>query len=125
MACYITSKSLNQAGKGLIVGDGRNRHTNVVVDIIDAVVASASEPVIFKPVVMADQHFVDGGLREQVPIKNTIDMGADKVFAIQLSPPLAPLSKQQDALSKLIGVTSPNKLRFLKYSCANCRYFIR
>jgi predicted acylesterase/phospholipase RssA len=100
-------EKINQVGKGSIVNDGRT------VDIIDAVLASASEPVIFKPVVMADQHFVDGGLREQVPIKNTIDMGADKVFAIQLSPPLGPLSSQDDALSKLIGVTSSNKLDIL------------
>lgn len=38
-------------------------------ELIDPVIASASIPVLFKPVIMNNQHYVDGGVLDNLPIK--------------------------------------------------------
>lgn len=52
------------------------------VDLIDAVLASASIPGIFPPRILLGENYVDGGVREILPIQAAIDLGADKVFGI-------------------------------------------
>jgi predicted acylesterase/phospholipase RssA len=61
--------------------------------LIDAALASAAVPVIFPPVAVEFPHgeecgtyYMDGGVREIVPVKGAIDCGADKIYAILCSP---------------------------------------
>lgn len=60
-----------------------------VDNIIDAVVASASIPGFFPPVKLADETYVDGGVREILPIQVAIEAGAEQIFAIIASPSVA------------------------------------
>ena len=70
----------------------------VVADLRDAVIASASIPMFFPPVALpapnpnmmaADQlgWFVDGGVREVIPVRVALSLGATEVYAISASPP--------------------------------------
>lgn len=53
-------------------------------DISEAVRASAAFPVVFKPKMFRNRRLVDGGITDNVPTKILKDMGADKVFAVNL-----------------------------------------
>ena len=52
------------------------------IDLVDAVIASAAIPVVVAPVKLDGQNYVDGGVRELVPVKVAVDLGADDVFII-------------------------------------------
>ena len=47
--------------------------------------ASTCIPGIFKPVEKGDLMYVDGGIVENVPIKSTIEMGAEFVIGVDLN----------------------------------------
>lgn len=51
-------------------------------DYIDSIVASASVPVLTEPT----GEWVDGGVREQTPLKKAIQEGADKIVVIMCNP---------------------------------------
>lgn len=53
---------------------------------IDAVTASASFPVMLKPIEFLGQLWTDGGIKEISPIKKAIEMGADIIDVIITSP---------------------------------------
>lgn len=55
---------------------------------VDSVIASCSIPGIISPVVdeFTGDHYVDGGTRENVPLKRAINMGADRVIVVLCSP---------------------------------------
>lgn len=58
------------------------------VSLHDAVLASASIPVIFPPTELAGEHYVDGGVREILPLELAIEsLGARHVFAVVASTP--------------------------------------
>jgi NTE family protein len=54
----------------------------VVVPIPDAVLASAGIPMIFQPVKLGQQNYVDGGIRQAAPIAGAIAAGATNIWAI-------------------------------------------
>lgn len=61
--------------------------------LVNAIHSSASIPMAMPPVVnsrpgAADDGYVDGGVREYVPIEIAIDAGADEICCIVLAPPL-------------------------------------
>lgn len=58
----------------------------VRINLIDGVIASAAIPVIFHPVEMLGDVYVDGGVMEITPIQAALDLGATKIYAIQCSP---------------------------------------
>ena len=60
-----------------------------LVDVADAIMASSAMPVIFEPVVLNGQTYVDGGLRDAIPIWAAINAGAEVVLAIECSAPLS------------------------------------
>jgi len=53
-------------------------------NIAEAIRASSSLPLIFKPVEVDKSMLTDGGLSEPVPVKTVSDMGADIVIAVNL-----------------------------------------
>lgn len=58
------------------------------VSVHDAVLASASIPVVFPPVPMAGEHYVDGGVREILPLALAFNgLGAGHIFAVVASTP--------------------------------------
>ncbi len=50
-----------------------------------AVRASSAVPGVFQPVRVADREYVDGGLVSPVPVRQTRDMGANFVIAVDIS----------------------------------------
>jgi NTE family protein len=53
------------------------------------ILASASIPVAFPPVSMAGDLWVDGGVRDVMPVDQAVAEGATEIIAIACSPPLA------------------------------------
>ena len=52
------------------------------VDLLDGVLASAAIPGIFPPHSLGDEWYVDGGVRELLPIQVAVNLGANTVYAI-------------------------------------------
>jgi NTE family protein len=58
------------------------------VPITEAVLASASIPLVFPPTRLADEHYVDGGVREILPLELAFNrLGAGHIFAVVASTP--------------------------------------
>ena len=56
------------------------------VDLVDAVIASASVPLVFPPRPMADDDYVDGGVIEIVPVGAAVRLGAKRIIAVVAVP---------------------------------------
>jgi len=54
-------------------------------DIVEAVMASSAFPGFFKPVQIEDDYWTDGGIREVVPLRSAIELGATELDVIVLS----------------------------------------
>jgi predicted acylesterase/phospholipase RssA len=77
------------------------------IDLREAVVASASEPVIFPPVMIGGEACVDGGIRDVVPMRSAVAAGATTIFAISASESLLSVADSfEDANLLDIGVRS-------------------
>lgn len=57
------------------------------VDVDVGAWASASIPAIFPPVSIGGENYVDGGIREVLPVQMAVDLGADTIYAIDASRP--------------------------------------
>lgn len=56
------------------------------VPLHDAVLASAAIPVVYPPVRLGEEHYVDGGVREILPVRIALDhLGARHIFAVVAS----------------------------------------
>ncbi len=60
---------------------------------IDAMIASASVPVIMEPVLIDGQVCYDGGVRDLLPFARAIDLGAETILPIMLDAAEVPLSE--------------------------------
>jgi NTE family protein len=61
--------------------------------IVDAVVASAAVPGLLPPAQVGDEHYLDGGIVNSVPLGRAVGLGASRVFVLQvgrLDRPLTP-----------------------------------
>lgn len=57
------------------------------VDIVEAIRASCAIPGVFPPVLMAQESYVDGGVRENLPVQVAIDhLGVGTCYAVVASP---------------------------------------
>lgn len=64
----------------------------------NAVLASTALPVIYKPVQLEDGLYIDGGVKDNIPIKPLYDMGIRRFIVIELSSrSFAPFDKFPDA----------------------------
>ncbi|MDP9443529.1 MAG: patatin-like phospholipase family protein [Actinomycetota bacterium] len=61
--------------------------------VVDAVVASAAVPGLLPPARVGDEHFLDGGVVNSIPVGRAVELGAQSVFVLQvgrLDRPLTP-----------------------------------
>jgi NTE family protein len=65
--------------------------------VVDAVMASAAVPGLLPPARVGDEHYLDGGIVNSVPLGRAVGLGADRVFVLQvgrfdrpLTPPKRP-----------------------------------
>lgn len=52
--------------------------------VVDAVVASAAVPGLLPPAQVGDEHFLDGGIVNSVPLGRAVQLGASRVFVLQV-----------------------------------------
>lgn len=57
-------------------------------DLAEAMRASMSIPGFFAPFIIDGKNYIDGGVRENLPIKEARDLGYDIVIAVEISVPL-------------------------------------
>lgn len=60
--------------------------------VVDAVVASAAVPGLLPPARVGDEHFLDGGIVNSVPLGRAVALGATRVFVLQVGRLDRPLS---------------------------------
>ena len=65
--------------------------------VVDAVMASAAVPGLLPPAKVGDEHFLDGGIVNSIPLGRAVELGATRVFVLQvgrfdrpLKPPTRP-----------------------------------
>jgi NTE family protein len=61
--------------------------------LADVILASCSVPGILPPVKIGDEHFIDGGIVNSIPVSRAVALGAKKIFVLQvgrLEQPLRP-----------------------------------
>ena len=66
--------------------------------LVDAILASSAVPAVLPPVRIGGEHFVDGGIVNSIPISRAVELGAQKIYVLQvgrvespLTPPKTPL----------------------------------
>jgi NTE family protein len=63
------------------------------VRVVDAVIASSSVPGLLPPALVGDEHYVDGGIVNPIPVGRAVELGAGRIFVLQvgrIERPLAP-----------------------------------
>jgi len=66
--------------------------------LIDAILASASVPGLLPPTRIGDEHFIDGGIVNSIPIAQALEAGAHTVFVLQVGRIETPLVAPQSAV---------------------------
>ena len=86
-SCRSPSRSARPASSGRRSTGSRSGR------VVDAVVASAAVPGLLPPAKVGDEHFLDGGIVNSVPLGRAVELGATRVFVLQvgrLDRPLKP-----------------------------------
>jgi len=52
--------------------------------LVDAVVASAAVPGLLPPAKVGDEHFLDGGIVNSIPVGRAVQLGASRIFVLQV-----------------------------------------
>jgi NTE family protein len=52
--------------------------------LVDAVVASAAVPGLLPPAKVGDEHYLDGGIVNSIPLGRAVQLGATRVFVLQV-----------------------------------------
>ena len=79
----------------------------------DAVMASCAVPGLLAPVRIGDEHFLDGGLVNSIPVSRAVDLGARTVYVLQvgrIERPLAPPTRPWEVA--LVAFESARRHRF-------------
>lgn len=64
--------------------------------LIDALLASTAVPGLLPPVVIDGEHHLDGGLVDSIPVGRAVELGADRIYVLQVGrveQPLTPPTK--------------------------------
>lgn len=69
-------------GRGELRDDHDNPLDRSPVEFVDAVTASCAIPGVFPPVELAGEHYVDGGIRMNLPADIAYTLGATRVIAV-------------------------------------------
>ncbi len=60
--------------------------------VVDAIVASAAVPGLLPPAKVGDEHYLDGGIVNSIPLGRAVQLGASRVFVLQVGRIDRPLS---------------------------------
>ncbi len=73
--CIFSSKDYRSSYSDKII-------YNSNINICNAIYASCSYPGVFEPICYKNMYLIDGGIRENIPWKETQKLGADKVLSV-------------------------------------------
>ncbi|OLD00657.1 MAG: hypothetical protein AUI89_06235 [Gemmatimonadetes bacterium 13_1_40CM_3_65_8] len=82
---YLTETGSIVERDGLTPAHDRETGFEIRSTYLTGMLASSSIPAIFPPVVIADDAYVDGGIREVMPLEVTVLLGGQQIFAIHCS----------------------------------------
>ena len=63
--------------------------------LVEAIMASAAVPGLLPPALVGDEHFLDGGIVNSIPLGRAIALGAERVFVMQVGRIDRPLKPPQ------------------------------
>jgi NTE family protein len=66
--------------------------------VIDAVLASSAMPGLLPPVRIDDEHFVDGGVVNSIPVGRAVELGAGTIYVLQVGRVDRPLRAPRNPL---------------------------
>lgn len=66
--------------------------------LVEAVLASASVPGLLPPTRIGDEHFIDGGIVNSIPIERAVDAGARTIYVLQVGRVETPLVAPRSAV---------------------------
>lgn len=83
--------------------------------LIDKVLASAAIPVIFKPIMIAGDKFLDGGLSDNLPVK-PLQASCSKIIAVDVTPleKRLPVRSMKDLVLKTIYLNVEYQTKFAR-----------
>ena len=84
-------------------------------NLLRAVRASCSIPIVFEPVKDNGRLLVDGGINERVPIKYTREMGADIVIAVDVLGDVRPTKRIKNLIELVTRATDILEFTVAKY----------
>ncbi|MBV8461993.1 MAG: patatin-like phospholipase family protein, partial [Acidimicrobiales bacterium] len=70
---------------------------------VEAILASAALPAIFPPVEIDGEHYMDGGVVNNVPIRRAIDAGAKQIVVLMCSPPVFEPSRARRPIESVLN----------------------
>jgi predicted acylesterase/phospholipase RssA len=86
----LTTVALESGKARVVTEKGVMLDSGFQVPLREAVKASASIPIAFSPVPLSGpngtEHYVDGGVRENVPLRAAVEAGAHRLYAVLLNP---------------------------------------
>jgi NTE family protein len=83
--------------------------------LVEAILASSAVPGVLPPVRIGDEHFIDGGIVNSIPLDRAIALGADEVYVLhvgRIDRPLAVPRRLRDVAMVAFEVARRN--RFLR-----------
>lgn len=86
---YVSVTDLDN-GKQVIINSG---------NLVEAIMASASIPIIFPPIIIDEMHYVDGGLSGNLPVE-PFENSTDKIIGIHVNP-LAQFNAEDNIMKQL------------------------
>ena len=72
--------------------------------VVDAVVASAAVPGLLPPAKVGDEHYLDGGIVNSIPVGRAVLLGATRIFVLQVGRIDRPLKPPRTAVGGGAGV---------------------
>jgi NTE family protein len=52
--------------------------------LVEPILASSSVPGLFPPVEIGDEHYIDGGIVNSIPVRRAFDLGATTIYVLQV-----------------------------------------
>ena len=83
--------------------------------VVDCVVASSSIPTIFKPCVIDDVTYVDGGITVRVPVNQVKDMGAEVVVGVDVLGDIKETNKRFNIMSVMMRMIEVMDCQVARY----------
>jgi NTE family protein len=67
-------------------------------DLVPAVLASSAVPALLPPIMIDGHHYIDGGIVNSIPVGRAVELGATRIFVLQVGRTDRPLSAPRHML---------------------------